>query len=113
MTSAAFVEALRVGVPEVAAVIDEHLDDNEGELLIHLLMADLERFCVSAFAAGAAEGSRRCLDAVAVALATGDDHLRNAVEVSFVEHAWDERREFLATWPEPLLTEWREQQASS
>ena len=76
-------------------------------------MADLERFCVSAFDVGAAEQSRRCLDAVAVALTTGDDHLRNAVEVSFVEHAWDERRDLLATWPEPLLTEWREQHASS
>jgi hypothetical protein len=111
MTADEFVTRLRTAVPEASHVIEEHLYDNEGELLVHLLMADLLRFSVAAFAAGDAEPSRRCLNAVASAFTTGDAHLRNAVEVSFVEHAWDERPEFLATWPEPLLNEWHEQHA--
>lgn len=108
-----FLLGLRGEVPEASPLVDEHLEDNEGELLIHLLMADLLRFCVTAFRDGKTDLLRRCLSAVATALMTGDEHLRNAVEVSFVEHAWDERPGFLATWPEPLMTEWREQHAPS
>lgn len=111
-TAKEFVATLRTDAPEVAQVVREHFDDNEGELLIHLLMADLLRFCVAAFAKGDVPACRRCLDVVASALTSGDEHLRNAVEVSFVEHVGvnpGETPAFLSTWPKPLLMELREQ----
>jgi hypothetical protein len=113
MTADQFVQALSGEVPTASLVIEEHLADNEGELLIHLLMADLLRFCVAAFTADETGSSRRCLDVVGSAFETGDEHLRNAVEVSFLEHAWDEHPRFLATWPDSLLQEWRRQHATS
>lgn len=113
MTADEFVQSLRARVPDATVIIEEHLEDNEGELLVHLLVADLLRFCIHAFDAGEVDLSGRCLDAVASALTAGDEHLRNAVEVSFVEHAWDAPPGFLASWPEPLQVEWREQHTTS
>jgi len=40
----AAVNVLRQRLPEFGPAIDEHLEDNFGELLLHVLTGDLARF---------------------------------------------------------------------
>jgi hypothetical protein len=103
-----FLELLSTAVPEVAPIVDEHLSDNDGDLLIHLLMSDLRRFATSAFGSGDVATSAKVLHFVGSALDNGDESVQNAVAVSFVEHvgAWPgETPEFIASWPASLLKE--------
>jgi hypothetical protein len=41
MSGTEFIEMLMARVPSTRAVVDEHLTDQDGELLLHLLMADV------------------------------------------------------------------------
>lgn len=84
-------------VPAFAAVLAEHLADNE-ELLPHVLMADCGRF-VSSHYSGSAETMggvpsedevSRVLSVLNTAMKWGDDDTRNAIAVSFVEYLWME-----------------------
>lgn len=95
-------------VPETAGLVTTHVGDNEGELLLHLLMSDLLRFTVSAFQANDRAAASKILDLVDRALREGDEYVQNAVAVSFVEHAGfgpGETEEFLAIWPQGLKDE--------
>lgn len=49
VNQASFVAQLLAEVPEAGGVVSEHLSGQEGEFLLHLLMADLLRFTVQAF----------------------------------------------------------------
>jgi hypothetical protein len=112
VTWGSFVEQLLAEVPEAEEVVSEHLSDN-GELLIHLLMADLLRFTVQAFHTGQSDVVMRTLDFMDKALLEGDEAVENAVAVSFVEHVEHvelglgegEAPAFLAMWPRGLLAE--------
>lgn len=109
-----FVEVLRGAVPTVGTILDEHVDEHGG-LLIHVLLPDVLRFAAGCFADGDVYTSSRVLDVVDRALKEGDEHLLNAVAVSFVESVGaypDETPEFIASWPPALLAEYREQQKS-
>jgi len=89
-------------------VIDAHLHDQEGELLLHLLLGDVVRFCVEAFARGDDDVVRRCLGYVDLALQEGDSDVENAICVSFVENVgpWlPEMQAFIDTWPRALRDE--------
>ena len=102
-----FVGQLLASVPEVGPEVREHLDDN-GELLLQVLMSDLLRAAVRLFHAGALEVEQRLLRFVDLALRHGDAAVENAVQVSFVEHAGafpEETPEFLASWPAGLRVE--------
>lgn len=115
MTASDFVNRLTADVPDAGEVVAQHLADNDGELLIHLLLPDLLRYCVRVFHGGDGMASARCLSAVSTALVGGDEHLRNAVQVSFVEYVGAEPGEtsaFIATWPQPLLDELAEQRST-
>lgn len=104
-----FLEQLLAAVPEVGPEVREHLDDN-GELLLHVLMPDLLRTATRLFHAGESEVEGRLLAFIDLALRCGDDACRNAVQVSFVEHAGafpEETAEFLASWPSALKAELR------
>jgi hypothetical protein len=108
MTSQEFVERLVEEVPETSALVSEHLEDQFGELVLHLLMADLLRFAVERFHQGQFDVSRRCLALVDHALGDGDEYVRNAVAVSFVENVGygeGETAHFIASWPQRLLDE--------
>ena len=107
-----FLALLREVVPETAPLIDEHNADYDGDLLVHLLMSDLLRFATAAYASGEVGVSDGLLQFVGSVLDNGDKRVKNAVQVSFVEHvgAWPgETPEFIATWPKSLLDE-RERQ---
>ncbi len=113
MSETDFVEQLVSAVPDAKALIADHFRDND-ELLLHVLMADLLRFTVAAFAAGDVALSQRCLQAVERGLVDGDDAVVNAVAVSFVEHIGaytGETPEFIASWPQKLRAEKARQEA--
>jgi hypothetical protein len=107
MTEDDFVSAVRREVPEAGQVVSEHVADN-GDVLIHLLTADLRRFAVHAFESGQADVLVRLLHVVERGLLDGSDLVQNAVAVSFVEDTgwWDSRTAaFIASWPAGLQAE--------
>lgn len=104
----AFVDALLAGAAEAEPTLAEHLDDHDGELLLHLLLADALRLTVSAFHAGKRDLSERILNVMARGLEEGDDYVANAVAVSFVEDfgaSTGESDDLLALWPPVLRRE--------
>ena len=113
MTEADFVRSLADEAPEVRGLVDEHLRDQSGELLLHLLVADVRRAAVDAFQQGDGDLLRRLLDLLDRSLREGDERVENAVAVSFVEDAgwWDPAmRPFIDAWPAALRAEAQRQQ---
>lgn len=108
VTHATFVDQLLAAVPEIEPVVSEHLEDQDGELLLHLLMSDLLRFAVHASRAGEGDVLPRLLAVVDRSLREGDNSVENAVALSFVAHVGygaGETAEFIASWPAGLLAE--------
>lgn len=108
ITRASFVPDLLSAVPEVDDTVREHLADYEGDLLLHLLMADLVRYSIAAFEDGRSGEAQRLLAFVDSCLAGGDEDVTNAVVVSFVEnygYGQNEPDSFLAIWPDGLRAE--------
>lgn len=108
MSTDQFVAMLLHEVPGVQAVVREHLEDNDGELLLHLLIADLRRYAMQAFDADESDVLGRLLGVVDRAMHDGDDSVENAIAVSFVEDTgwWDDATQpFIAAWPEGLRAE--------
>jgi hypothetical protein len=108
VSAADFVNLLVNRVPSARLVVDEHLTDQEGDLLLHVLMADLGRYAQSAFDHGDMATSDALLAVVDDALRHGDADVVNAVQVSFVENLgpWDSAmRPFISSWPKPLRDE--------
>jgi hypothetical protein len=115
MNGAGFVDLLTERVPEAVPTVREHLADNDGDLLLHLLLADLRRLAVAWFDQGFTDPLQRLLAVVDDGLAAGDDRLENAVAVSFVEDAaWWEPSSvaFIATWPNGLANEVQRQRTA-
>lgn len=115
LSSAEFPVVLLADVPSAGTVVDEHLAEHGG-LLIHLLLPDLLRFAATRFADQDIETSGRLLETVDRAFREGDDHLVNAIAVSFVEDVGvfpGESPEFIASWPPALLSELKRQQLGS
>lgn len=105
VTPSDFMARARSVDPRIDAMVDEHLQDND-ELLVHLLVADLGRAARSAHDAGDTEYRDRLLALLDWGLTSGDEALDNAVAVSFVEHsAWTEPKDYLAAWPPGLSAE--------
>ena len=85
------------GAPAFAAVLAEHLADNE-ELLPHVLMADCGRFVASHFVGSteivggvpSEDDVRSVLSVLNTAMTWGDVETRNVIAVSFLEHLWME-----------------------
>jgi hypothetical protein len=108
MSSSDFVDLVTEHVPEARPTVSEHLDDSEGELLLHLLMADLRRLALAWFSEGAADRLERLLAVIDAGLSEGDERVENAVAVSFVEDAgwWEPSTQgFIAVWPSGLVNE--------
>lgn len=108
MTEEDFVQGLVGAVPEVSGLIAEHRRDQFGELLLHVLVADVRRFVLGAFERNESDLVARCLGFLDLALRSGDERVQNAVAVSFVEDTgwWDRAMvPFMAAWPEGLRAE--------
>lgn len=108
VTASNFVERLLAAVPEIGPVVDEHLADYDGELLLHLLLPDVLRFSTAAFGSGDRVTAARVLALVSAVFEKCDGYVNNAIAVSFVEHVGafaEETPEFIASWPKPLLDE--------
>ena len=101
------VTLLQEFVPEADGLVAEHLADND-RLLLHLLMSDLQRMAVAAFAAGETDTTDRVLAFADLCLGDGDDYVQNAVGVSFAENfgaSPGETDDLLARWPVSLRQE--------
>ena len=116
MSGRAFADELARTCPETQRLIDEHLADHDGKLLLHLLVADVRRLVLSAFGASNRDVAHRCLLVISHALTEGNDYIRNAIAVSFVEDTglWDaDVGPFIDSWPAPLRTEAEYQRRSA
>jgi hypothetical protein len=92
-------------VPRARSLVEQHLEDNFGEVRLHLLVADIRRFALASSDRGDDTVTTPLLDFLDLALANGDAHLRNAIAVPFVEGTgwWDPVvQPFIATWPPRL-----------
>jgi hypothetical protein len=81
--------------PSFAAQVEQHYADN-GELLCHILIADLGRLVAGYFTGKTnivvgpptEAGLRAILAVLDAGLIDADDDVQNAIAVSFVEHIW-------------------------
>lgn len=105
MTTEEVVSRLVDSCPETQPIVDEHLEDFDNEILLHLLIVDVRRFAIAAFEAGSLEVLTTCLGVVATGMSDGDDDVQNAIGVSFVEDTLPcdpAMQSYIATWPEAL-----------
>jgi hypothetical protein len=107
MTKELFVDELVRRCPEARPIVAEHLHDH-GEILLHLVVADVLRLAIALFNSGEMEALNRCLAVVVTGLTDGTEYVQNAISVSFVEDTpwWDEQMNpFMTAWPEALQAE--------
>jgi hypothetical protein len=81
----ALLGALAWRFPELRERLDEHLDDNNGEVLPHVVMADYERWAESALASSDPQLSE-FLDLLEDAYRSGGPEVEELISVSFLEH---------------------------
>lgn len=84
----AFVGSLVYEFPPLLGLLQEHLDDQDGEVLPHLFMADLER-CIEAQVVGQDGQSSKLIPKILAFLeaAVGrDDEIAGLIHTSFLEH---------------------------
>jgi hypothetical protein len=91
MTDIQFIEALAARFPSIQTLLQEHRDDNDGETLSHLVMADIERHAESLSERndGPAERElREILDFLEKEYSADDNdgEVQNVIAVSFLEH---------------------------
>lgn len=103
-------------VPPARPVYEQHVRD--GEILPHVLMADLRRMFVKLVEAGKDDDVKQFLEAIETLAASPADSIRNVVDISFIEdlvlgdsgevHALNAVRERLgpATAAQLAATEW-------
>lgn len=108
LTTSDFVELLLDRVPEFQPVLDEHLADFEGEVLLTLLVADARRMAIEAFDRGDRDLSDRMVNVVDEGFRRGDVTVEDAIAVCFIEDtpSWDRaRRKFIQSWPQAMRDE--------
>jgi hypothetical protein len=82
----AFLGALVYSHPWLTPILQEHLDDNGG-VLSHMLLADVERWTEAQLQQFGAkdERLREVLSFLESAYAAGNDHVEELISVSFLE----------------------------
>lgn len=116
MSTSDFTDAVIAHVPAARPLVEDNWYDEDDELLLHPFMYELFVLAKSAYAEGDQTTAACILGIVDDGLAFGDEHVQNAVALSFVEHYGaepDETKEFLSTWPRGLRDELAEQQRSA
>jgi hypothetical protein len=109
MTVDDFMTELDRRVPEASGLVRDHLEFMEVPHL-HLLLPELLRMATELYASGQTENLARLQGLVAEGMTHGDEDVKNAVAVSFVEHLGAfplETPAFVAQLPQPLLDELR------
>jgi hypothetical protein len=115
LTTSEFIAILTAEVPEADPTVREHLDDNDAQLLLHLLTADLQRLAFRWFEQDSKEQFERLVGVIERGLREGDEQVSNAMAVSFVEDSgwWDPAMQrFIAAWPRALQEEVENQRAA-
>ncbi len=115
LTASEFVIALAAHVPESTVTITEHLADQDGELLLHLLMGDLRLLAIDWFRTGQTDSLERLLTVLEQGVGQGDEYVANAVAVSFVEDLgwWEpEMQPFMDALPAGLLAQVKRQRSN-
>jgi hypothetical protein len=97
---------MRDAVPEFASRVDDHIAVY-GEVLPHVLVADLGQFVVTAHERGDRDLEQRALTLLDRALRDGDPDVQYAVAASFVEGVGSEHPRWAATWPRDLGWQFR------
>jgi len=101
--TAAYVERVVAAVPELQPVLQEHLDDNLGELLPHVLFGDVTRWAqAEAEADAGSEPLQRLLTQLEDGLANGGPDVQGLIVASFVENV-DDDSPLLGRLPDALL----------
>lgn len=116
LTASDFIAALTAEVPEAAATLREHLAEQYGDPLLHLLAGDLRLLALDWFRAGRTDALSRLLTLMERSLRDGDEHVENAVAVSFIEDLgwWEPQMQpFIEALPEGLLAEVERQRSQS
>ena len=101
----AWADRLVMAVPETRLLVDEHKEQNDGIVLLHVLMGDVTRFVEDAYAEQDLPLMQRCLAYLDESLRLGPPSVQNAVSVSFEEAAalWDyPDMPFVRQWPKAL-----------
>jgi len=112
MTEADLVQQLASVAPQAQAILSERLADN-GEVLLHPLVARMRDLAIDAYERGDEILSARLVAVFDAGLRDGDDSVQNAVSVSFVEDTpcWEPTRQrFIENWRKALRDEaqrWR------
>lgn len=88
------VSALELRVPEFKENIKQHLHDQYGEVLPHLLFEDFATYFVYLLSIEEGKGSsdailHRCAGLIEEMLETGDEMIRNVVATSFLEYTFE------------------------
>lgn len=84
-TQVALLGALAWRFPALRDTVDEHLSDNDGEILPHPLMSEYERWAERALQANDPQLSD-FLGALEDAYRSGGDDVEELISVSFLEH---------------------------
>jgi hypothetical protein len=91
--SVGFVKQLAAPFPGLAALLDEHIKENFGEVLPHVFFGDVTRYLVSlllAISGGGDLTQRRelcqTLDRLEEGYSRGDEELQELIAVSFLEN---------------------------
>jgi hypothetical protein len=84
-TEVALLGALAWRIPALHRALDEHLSDNNGEILPHPLMSEYERWAERAFANRDSQLST-FLDFLEDAYRNGGAEVEELISVSFLEH---------------------------
>lgn len=84
----AFVGALVHRFPELLPLLQEHLDDQDGEVLPHVFMGDLTRWLVRRFATAGAQDAtlRQILGFMEDAYRSRDPEAQELLSVSLLEN---------------------------
>jgi hypothetical protein len=105
LTYETIAEVLVDAIPEFRPALEQHLRDQEGEVLPHLLFGDLTRFVLAARDGGDDALVERCLAFLDLAARSPRPRVTNLVAASFVENVgpWEPQMSaFIETWPDAL-----------
>jgi hypothetical protein len=98
-TNASFIEELLRRVPQLKAIYDEHLTDNE-MLLPHVFMGDVTRFIIAEAETPRSQGAlRTLLEHLENGLRTGSDEVKELIVVSVVENLIGETKALMILKP--------------
>lgn len=80
------INYIKKNIPEFQSRIDEHLEDNYGEVLLHPLMGEFTRFLIDAYKENNTELFERCISLIEMMISSTDEKLSELASVSILEN---------------------------